>query len=65
MIEEPKHDDESLAMEEQFGIPVIERDFGEEGRLIVPVDTRKVERELKATSARLDALGQRPTRRSR
>ena len=55
-IPDPKHDGESLALEEQFGIPMLIRDFGAEGRLVIALDDRKVQRELNATAARLDAF---------
>lgn len=60
-MEEPKHDEESLALEEQFGAPALDLNFPGEGRLIIPVDGRKVARQLKELSAQLDALG-RPKR---
>jgi hypothetical protein len=53
-IPEPKHDAESLALEEQFGITSLSLDFGAEGRCVVSFDTRKMQREMASASAKLE-----------
>ena len=58
-MDQPKHDAESLAMEEQFGIPSLELDFGEEGRLLVNIDGRKAARECNEVAARIERLATR------
>jgi hypothetical protein len=55
-MERPKHDSESLALEEQFDIPSISLDFPGEGRVVIPVDGRKASRELRECDAKLSAI---------
>lgn len=51
-VDQPKHDAESLAMEEWFGIPTISLSFPD-GRVVIPVDARKFTRACKEASAAL------------
>lgn len=59
-IPDPKHDAESLALEEQLGTPALDLDFGAEGRLVIRLpDNRAARRAFSEADARLAALAQR------
>lgn len=61
--DKPEHDAESLALEEQFGLPSLSLDFGNEGRVVVRLpDNRAAARAFKGATARLASRPTRPKR---
>lgn len=62
-MEQPEQDAEALALEEQFGIPTISLSFPD-GRVVIPIDARKLTRECKAANAKLHDVVARRSRSS-